>query len=146
VKRIDPRDEEGSLLPLTAFFGFLCLSLIFVVIAATSLALERERLVTLADGAALAGAEGYSLAGIRSSATGATPTLSTPDVAAAVDDYLAQAPHPGFESVQLDRAETVDGRSATVSLSAYWRPPVLTFLIPDGIRIEATTSARSVFS
>lgn len=146
MSRINVRDEDGSLLPLTAFFGFLCLSLIFVVIAATSLAFERERLVTLADGAALAGAEGYNLAGIHSTAAGAIPTLTTPDVAAAVNDYLARAPHEGFESLQLDRAVTVDGRSATVSFSAYWRPPVLTFLVPDGIRIDATTSARSVFS
>lgn len=146
MTRTDLHDERGSLLPLTAFFGFLSLALIFVVIAATSLALERERLVTFADGAALAGAEGYSLASIRTSAAGATPTLSTPEVAAAVDAYLAKAPHPSFESFRLDRALTTDGRSATVSVSAYWRPPVLTFLVPDGIRIEATVTARSMFS
>ncbi|MDQ1606126.1 MAG: hypothetical protein QOJ18_493, partial [Microbacteriaceae bacterium] len=40
---------------------------------------------------------------------------------------------------------SIDGRSATVELSAYWRPPILSLLVPDGIRIDVTGVARSVF-
>jgi hypothetical protein len=32
-----------------------------------------------------------------------------------------------------------------VTLSATWRPPVVSLLVPAGIRIEVTSVARSVF-
>lgn len=140
------RGDRGSILPLTIFYGFLCLVLVLIVVAATSLYLERKRLFALADGAALVGAEAFDLDDVAQTPDGLRATLETPDVAATVSDYLADVPIAGFESLNLDRAETVDGRSATVVLSAYWRPPLVTALVPEGIRIEVTTVARSVFS
>jgi hypothetical protein len=138
------RDERGSTLPLIAFYGFLSLVLILLVVAATSLYLERKRLFTLADGAALAGAEAFDLDEVSLTGAGPRPVLQTTNVAHAVTDYLGSAPHD-FESLGVDRAETVDGRSATVALSAHWRPPVLSLLVPDGFRIDVTAVARSVF-
>lgn len=140
------QDEEGSLLPLTIFYGFLSLVLILLVVAATSLYLERKRLFTVADGAALAGAEAFDLDQVGVTADGPRLTLRSVDVAAAVSDYLTSAPVDRFESLTVERAETVDGRSATVDLSAYWRPPVLSLLVPEGIRIEVTAVGRSVFN
>jgi hypothetical protein len=32
-----------------------------------------------------------------------------------------------------------------VELSAYWRPPVLSALVPEGIRLDVTAVGRSVF-
>ena len=139
------RNDEGSILPLTIFYGFLSLVLILLVVAATSLYIERKRLFTVADGAALVGAEAFRLDAITRTAAGYRPTLQSPDVAAAVTDYLASTPHDDFESLHIDRAETVDGRSATVELSAYWRPPVVSLLVPQGFRIDVTALARSVF-
>lgn len=139
------RDDEGSTLLLTIFCGFLALVLVLLVSAATSLYLERKRLFTLADGAALVGAEAFDLESVTMTPTGARPILESPDVAAAVTAYLAETPTSGFESLQVQRAETVDGRSATVSLAAMWRPPVLSLLVPDGFPIEVTAVARSVF-
>ena len=138
-------NDEGSILPLTIFYGFLSLVLILLVVAATSLYIERKRLFTVADGAALVGAEAFRLDAITPTAAGYRPTLQSPDVAAAVTDYLASTPHDDFESLHIDRAETVDGRSATVELSAYWRPPVVSLLVPQGFRIDVTALARSVF-
>jgi len=140
------RRDDGSTLPLTIFFGMLSLALVLVVIAATSLYLERTRLFTLADGAALVGAEAFSLDDVRETAAGYRPTLESPDVAAAVSAYLSSTPTADFTALHLDRAESVDGRSATVELSAYWRPPMLTLLVPEGFRIDVTAVARSVFS
>jgi uncharacterized membrane protein len=140
------RDDRGSILPLTIFFGVLCLILVLLVVAATSLYLERKRLFTLADGAALVGAEAFDLDEVAVTPDGLRARLETPDVAAAVTGYLRTAPTTGFEDLALERAETVDGRSATVELSAYWRPPVVTAFVPEGIRIEVTAVARSVFS
>ena len=139
-------DDEGSMLPLTIFYGVLSLVLVLVVVAATSLYLERKRLFTLADGAALVGAEAFDLDDVLATPAGYRPTLESSDVAAAVGSYLETTPSASFTALRLERAETVDGRSATVELSAYWRPPVLTLLVPDGLRIEVTAVARSVFS
>jgi hypothetical protein len=137
--------DDGSTLILTIFYGCLCLLLVLLVVAATALYLERKRLFTLADGAALVGAEAFELGDVRAGPAGFRPSLETPDVAAAVADYLARVP-ADFESLAVERAETIDGRSATVTLSAYWRPPVMTLLVPEGLRIEVTAVGRSVFS
>jgi len=145
LDRVWMRDDEGSILPLTIFYGFLSLVLILLVVAATSLYIERKRLFTVADGAALVGAEAFQLDAVTQTSAGFRPSLKSEDVAAAVSDYLASAPHDDFESLHIDRAETVDGRSATVELSAYWRPPVVSLFVPDGVRIDVTALARSVF-
>lgn len=134
------------MLPLTIFYGVLCLVLVLLVVAASSLYLERKRLFTLADGAALVAAEAFELDDVRLTPDGPLATLDSADVAVAASGYLATAPTAGLESLILERAESVDGRSATVGLSAYWRPPLVTALVPEGIRIEVTAVARSVFS
>lgn len=137
--------EDGSTLLLTIFYGCLALVLILVVMAATSLYLERKRLFTLADGAALAGAEAFPLDAVAIEATDLRPRLESRDVEAAVQSYLASTPHGGFEGLTVTRAASVDGQSATVTLNAYWRPPVLTLVLPAGVPLEVSAVARSVF-
>jgi hypothetical protein len=66
-------------------------------------------------------------------------------VHAAVSDYLGGNPIGTFESLRLVDATTVDGLSATVTVSSIWRPPIVTVFLPEGLRIEATATARSVF-
>ena len=145
MKRL--RSENGSTLLLTIFYCALCLALILLVVAATSLYLERKRLFTLADGASLVGAEAFTL-GDPTIATlhGVRPILTTPEVASAVSEYLADNPADSFTALHVERAISVDGRSATVELSCYWAPPVLTLFVPKGFRLQVTSIARSVFS
>ena len=140
-----PRGDDGSTLPLMIFYGFLSLVLVLMVVAATSLCLERKRLFTAADGAALVGAEAFELDAVQQTPGGVRPLLQSTDVAAAVTDYVAGSAGSPFESLEVLRAESADGRSATVELAAYWRPPVVSLLVPDGFRIEVTAVARSVF-
>jgi uncharacterized membrane protein len=140
------RGEDGSTLLLTIFYGALCLALILVVVAATSLYLERKRLFTLADGASLVGAESFTLDDVTATAHGYRPTLTSTEVASAVSEYLADNPADNFTDLHVEQAVSVDGRSATVELSCYWAPPVLTLFIPKGFRIQVTSIARSVFS
>ena len=140
------RSDEGSTLLLTIFYAALCLVLILLVVAATSLYLERKRLFTLADGASLVGAESFTLDDVTHTVRGYRPTLTSTEVASAVADYLADNPADGFTDLHVERAVSVDGRSATVELSCYWAPPVLTLFIPKGFRIQVTSIARSVFS
>jgi hypothetical protein len=139
------RADDGSTLPLILVFGMIALILVLVVAAATDLYLERKRLFTLADGAALVGAESFDLAGVRAAAHGLRPELQPDQVHGAVAVYLAAEPADGFEDLHLDAATTPDGRSAAVTLSAMWRPPVLAPFLPNGVRISTTATARSVF-
>ena len=140
-------NDDGSTLLLTIFYSALCLALILLVVAATSLYLERKRLFTLADGASLVGAEAFTLADPTSATPRRTrPILSSPEVASAVSQYLADNPADSFTALRVERAVSVDGRSATVELSCYWAPPVLTLFMPKGLRIQVTSIARSVFS
>lgn len=140
------RDDEGSILPLVAGYGALALLVVFLVTAATSLYLERKRLLTLADGAALAGAEAYELTDLTLGLDGAItrPPLDDAAVRDVVEQYLTEAPVQGFEGLQLERAESEDGTSATVQLSSFWRPPVVTLFVPEGFRLDVTTVGRSV--
>lgn len=137
--------DDGSTLLLTIFYGFLSLVLILIVVAASSLYLERKRLFTLADSAALVGAEAFALDEVIASNGVVRPALDSRDVAESVEAYLREAPDGGFDQLTVRRAESVDGQSATVTLAAYWRPPMLTLLVPAGVPIEVTAIGRSVF-
>lgn len=137
--------EDGSLLPLTIAYGVLALLVIVVAVAATSMYLERKRLLTFADGAALAGAEAFPLDAVAVDAAELRPRLTAEAVEAAVADYVASSQAASFEGLAVTRATTVDGQSATVSLSALWRPPILTAVLPSGVPLEVTAVARSVF-
>lgn len=139
------RDDDGSILPLTVFFGVLALAVVLVVVAATSLYLERERLYTLADGAALAGAESFDLDDVVVDGTAPKPRLTSTEVRSAAEQYLASAASDGFDALAIEAARSPDGSSASVRLAAIWHPPMLSLFVPDGIRLRATSVARSVF-
>ena len=139
------QDDAGSTLPLVIFYGFLALALVLIVAAASSLYLERKRLFTLADDAALVGAESFDLNSVTLTGHGVRPVLQPAQVHAAVTSYLSGNPVDHFEGLVVTRATTLDGKSATVTVSAVWHPPVVTVFVPDGMRIDATAVARSVF-
>ena len=139
------RDEEGSTLPLVAGFGALALALVLVAAAASSLYLERKQLFTLADGAALVGAEAFELTDVVVTDGMPAVALDPSDVRGDVEEFLSASPNGGFEGLTLVEATSRDGESATVTLSAVWRPPVITVFFPEGWRIETTATARTVF-
>ncbi|WP_308799412.1 pilus assembly protein TadG-related protein [Agromyces silvae] len=141
-------DETGSTLPLIVGFAALAGALILVVTAASSLYLERKRLFTVADGAALAAAEAWSFA-----ATAATPEgEGAPDVTfeqaaleRAVSDYLAAADAAAaFDGLRLVGVESADDRGVAVALTANWRWLGDGGLIPVEVPIEVVATARSV--
>ena len=139
------RDDDGSTMPLVAGFGALALALVLVAAAASSLYLERKQLFTLADGAALVGAEAFDLAEVSVASGGPEALLEPADVRRDVAAFLAGTPNGGFEELVLEEATTRDGETATVTLSAIWRPPLVTVFFPEGLRIETTATARAVF-
>ncbi len=127
---------------LTIFYGCLCVALALVIVAATSLYLERKKLFTLADGAALVGAESFPLAGVRLDDGNPRLTLHPETVRRAAAEYL-RAVQPAF-GAELVEATTSDGVTATVTLASFWRPPAVSMFVPDGVRVEVTAVARSV--
>ena len=138
-------DEDGSILPLICVYAAIALLVTLIVASATSLYLERKRLLTLADGAALVGAEAFTLADVSVTPDGPRVELQPAQVRAAVNDYLDEEPIGRFDALTLDEATSRDGRSATVTVSAVWHPPVVTLFVPDGLRIDATSTSRTVF-
>jgi hypothetical protein len=138
-------DDEGSILPLICLYAALALVVTLIVASATSLYLERKRLFTLADGAALVGAEAFDLSDVAVTSAGPRVELQPAEVQAAVRVYLSGNPIGTFEALRLEQATSVDGRSATVTVSAIWRPPVVTVFVPEGLRIDATAVSRTVF-
>ena len=139
--------EEGSTLILIIFSAALALALILGVSAATSLYLERKRLFTLADGAALVASESFELSSVVIGETGSfvRPLLTDEAVSQAAQGYIAGAGATKLDGLEISRAVTLDGRSATIELASYWRPPVVSLFLPDGIRLSVESTARSVF-
>lgn len=136
--------EEGSTLPLVIGLFALCLAVVLVAVATTSLVLARMRLLSLADGAALAGAEAFALADIRVQDGALRVDLDDAAVARAAEEHLEVVAPGWLEGVVLVAADSPDGRSAVVTVAATWRPPLPVWLVPDGVRLEATSTARVV--
>ena len=138
------RGETGSTLLLTIFYCFLGLSIVLVVVSATTLYLERKRLFTLADGAALAAAEPWPLENVRLDGDRLAIELDSAEVRDAAAEYLAVVA-TDLDDVELVAAASVDGRTATVTLRSTWEAPLHTDLVPLTVPIEVTVTARSVF-
>lgn len=137
-------DDEGSTLPLVAGLLALCLAVVVVATATTSLVLTRIRLLSLADGAALAAAESFALDDIRLDGGTLTATLRQETVEAAAAAHVAAAAPDGLDGIRVVAATTPDGRSATVTVSAAWTPPLALDLIASALTLEATSTARVV--
>ncbi|MCU1571539.1 MAG: uncharacterized protein JWR33_2280 [Naasia sp.] len=137
--------EEGSILPLLAGFFALTVAVILLVTAASSLYLERKRLLSLADAAALAAAESFPLESVSLRGDEVVPLLTDGEVRSTVERYLASMPESSVEALRLEDADTPDGRTATVALSGRWRAPLLSAFVPAELRIEVTATARTEF-
>ena len=138
------KDEEGSSLILIIFAGLIGLAVIIGTMAATSLYIERKRLFTVADGAALAAAEAFNLDDVQVVNGKASVTLTDSAVNAETLHYLRLIPVNESSGVSVVSAKTTDGRSATVTLQKWWKPPVVSIFMPEGLKIDVTSTARTV--
>jgi uncharacterized membrane protein len=129
-------DDDGSVLLLTLGYALLALALILVSVCATDLYISQKRLDAIADAAALAGADGFTLA-----VEGETPRADLTDegVTAQVVALLDALPVP----VTLESASSPDHHSSRVTVSVLWRPPLVSLFVPDGVRLEATGTSRT---
>lgn len=136
-------DERGSTLPLVFGFALLALAVVLVVASASSLYLERKRLLALADGAALAAADAWAIEDAVAQLDGVRVEAEQRAMQEAADGYLSQTAPTG---VALAAVESRDGASATVRLRGVWRAPVSSELLPIEVELEVESTARSVFS
>ncbi len=128
--------DDGSVLLLTLGYALLALALIFVSVCATDLYISQKRVDAIADAAALAGADGFTLA---VEGTMARADLTDQGVRVQVDGLLAALP----SAVALESASSPDGRSARVTVSTVWHPPLVSLFVTDGVRLEATGTSRT---
>jgi hypothetical protein len=130
------RNDEGSVLPLALGYAVLVLALVLLCTVATSLYLAQKRLDDLADGAALAAADGFTLTVIDGTPR---PELSDAAVSAQARDFVDAV----GGGAALVSARTPDGMSARVRVSDAWHPPVFSLFVPDGLTLEATATSRN---
>ena len=109
-------EETGHVMILLIGYVLISLLVVTVVAAAGSIYLGHKKLLSIADGAALAAA-----------------------------DYLAGIGSPeGLGNIVLDSATGVgDGRTAVVGVSAVVHPLFINFLVPEGISISVSSTARA---
>lgn len=141
-----PDGESGQVGVLVIGYVLLALLVITVVAGASSVYLGHKKLLSAADGAALAAADTFSLSQVQGSG-GSTPAaaLEGAMVTAEVQRYLSESgAGERIESLQIaPETGTPDGRTARVVLTAVVHPPIVNFLVPDGIRISAQSDARA---
>lgn len=120
MTRFRLRDDEGSVLLLGIGLVIVCLLALAVVVDASSAYLQRRSLMSLADGAALAGAQAIDLDHYYAHGASSGTRLTGAGVAAAARAHLAVA---GPE-VTIEQIAT-DGVNVRVRLSAPVRLPFL---------------------
>ena len=103
----------------------LALVAIFVCANATSLYLAQKRLDALADAAALAGADGFTI-----TMAGGEPHAELRD--AAVFTQASEIVDAVGQGAALVSAGTPDGLSARVTVATVWHAPIVSLFVPDG--------------
>ena len=129
-------DDEGSVLPMVLGYVLLAVAVVFVCMCATDLYIAQKRLDSLADAAALAGSDGFTL---RADGERVLAEL-TDDVVRGHADAVVGAVD---SEATLVSARTPDGVSAQVTVAAAWHPPLFSPFVPDGIPLEATATSRT---
>lgn len=139
------RDDDGQVAVLIIGFAMLSLLILTVVMAASAVYVERKKLLSVADGASLAAADTFALADVQGSAGAPVPTLSDGTVYSAVQRYLADTGAAGrLTGLSISPGTgSPESRTAHVVLSAVVHPPMVNFLVPDGVLITVSSDARS---
>jgi uncharacterized membrane protein len=139
------KNEDGQMMVMILGYVALALLVTTVVIGISAVYLEHKRLLSLADGASLAAADSYTLGEVAAQGGSPSAVLDPARVRHVAADFVARSPaSERFDDLAVAGATgTPDGSTAVVVLTAAVHPPVVNFLVPAGIPIEATSTARS---
>lgn len=129
-------DDEGSVLPLLLGYVLLAVAVIFVCACATDLYIAQKRLDSLADAAALAEADGFTLV-----VEGENVRAELTD--AGVEEQAAAVVAAVTTEAELTQAGAPDGVTARVTVTAAWHPPLFSLFVPDGVPLQATATSRT---
>ena len=147
-------EDEGQLMVLLLGYALILIALITVVVSATAVHLQRNRLIALADAAALDAADAleaseFYRAGAADPADARSVVpLSDAGVRDSAKRYLRDtAATEGVTGVVVGAPTgSPDGRTAEVTLEATARLPLLSVVIAawsDGVPLRATARARA---
>lgn len=136
--------ERGSILPLVAGGMFLAMAMILGVSASASLLIERARLFTLADGAALSAAQGFAPRYVTRTTGGARVLMSDREAEDLVRSYLHNTGPGPLDGLRLDAVTVVGSDVVDVTLSSLWSPPLVSEFFPAHIRIFVTAQAQTL--
>lgn len=144
------RDDDGQVMLLSIGYGVLALLLVTVVVSATSVHLDRKRLLDTADLAALAAADAIDVPTYYArgpAPEGSLVGLTPASVRAAVEEHLLASPQAArLTDLAVVEATTTDGRTARVTLRSVARIPLLSEITApwaDGIPLQVTAQARA---
>lgn len=136
--------ERGSILPLIAGALFLTLAIVFGVSASSSLLIERSRLFTLADGAAVAAAQGFSPRNVTRSTGGALVFMTDADARRVATEYLQRVGPGRLRDLRLDLVTMSGSDVVEVQLSSLWSPPIVSDYFPVSLRIDVSAQAQTL--
>lgn len=144
--------EDGQIMLLSLAFGVIALVLVIVVVAVSSVYLERKRLLSLADALAADAADALDEGQFYAEGGGAHGDLPLTDesVQASIEEYLASAPAAVLDEFEnftiLEPTGSPDGDTAEVTLGATIRPPLIPWVLTpwqDGIAFQVTSRAQA---
>lgn len=121
----------------------LLLVVVMGVVGATSLLVERQRLFSLADGAAIYASESFDPAEVSRVNSRSRAPLSSDLVERSTREFLDRVGPGPLESVRLESARTPDGWHSEVVLSSLWSPPVVSEFFPAALRIQVEARAQT---
>jgi uncharacterized membrane protein len=139
--RVDPRDDQGTVLVLLLGFTAVLLLMVAVVVNVSSVILAKRALVSAADGAAVAAAQELDLDALHAGGLGSGRIpLSRAQVAQRVEAYEQQV---GQDDVDLTGDVSADGTTAIVRAVRQVELPFGRMLGFAPVRVEAEARARA---
>lgn len=126
-------EDEGSALILGIGVLVVCLTALAVLADASVALLQRQRLLALADGAALAGAQALDVSAYYASGASAATALDPAAVARAVQRHLALSTAEGTRLVAVES----DGTDVRVTMAGPIRTPFLGALFDGDITVQS---------
>lgn len=141
-------EDEGQISILVIGMMLILLLAMIVIMAVTSVHLAERKLQVHADHAALAAADTFTeLNGTEGAGTAPTAVLDDASVSGATESYLlSMGAEHDLDSLSIGAGTgSADGRTAQVHLTAVARPPVVAWIVPTGIPVEASGEARAEF-
>lgn len=140
------RNEAGQSMVLIIGMIAIALLAISVVFAATSVNIQARKLLSVADGAVAAAADNFELTG--SGKDVPTLHLEPTEVRHATEKYLADInATSGFTDLHVIGAGVEsDSVTAHVRLGAVVHPPIIGWIVPNGISIHVDAYARTLLS